>query len=160
MARSRGPLAGFEVVGTKMILEDGSYHPVDSSDLAFQICARTAYRQAVKDARPVLLEPVMKVEIEVPAEFQGAVSGDLASRRGMITDTDVKPNATVILAEVPLAKMFGYATDLRSLTQGQATFSMEFGSYRRMPGNIQDEVVEQLRKESANKDEKVSSKKK
>jgi elongation factor G len=160
MARSRGPLAGFEVVGTKMILEDGSYHPVDSSDLAFQICARAAYRQAVRDARPVLLEPIMKVEVEVPSAFQGAVTGDLASRRGLISDTDNRPNTTIILAEVPLANMFGYATDLRSLTQGQATFSMEFGAYRRTPSNIQEEIVEQLRIEGGKKDEKVSSKKK
>jgi len=160
MARSRGPLAGFEVVGTKMILEDGSYHPVDSSDLAFQICARAAYRQAVRDAHPVLLEPIMKVEVEVPSVFQGAVTGDLASRRGLISDTDNRPNTTIILAEVPLANMFGYATDLRSLTQGQATFSMEFGAYRRTPSNIQAEIVEQLRIEAGKKDEKVSSKKK
>jgi len=157
MARSRGPLAGFEVVGAKMILEDGSYHPVDSSDLAFQICARSAFRQAVRDAHPVLLEPIMKVEIEVPTAFQGSVTGDLSSRRGLITDSAVRPNATVVMAEVPLANMFGYATDLRSLTQGQATFSMEFACYRRMPPNIQADVIEQLRKGSEK--DKIGSKK-
>lgn len=141
MARSKGPLAGFEVVGTKMLLEDGSSHAVDSSDLAFQICARTAFKQAVRDSKPVLLEPIMKVEIEVTSEFQGAVSGDLASRRGLITGSELKPNAAVIHAEVPLSSMFGYATDLRSLSQGQATFSMEFACYRKTPPNVQEEII-------------------
>ena len=147
MARSRGPVAGFEVVGARMLLEDGSYHPVDSSDLAFQICARAAFREAVRDAKPVLLEPIMKVEIDVPSQFQGSVSGDLASRRGMITGAEIKPSATIILAEVPLANMFGYATDLRSLTQGQATFSMEFACYRRIPAAVQEEIIAQFRKD-------------
>ena len=147
MARPRGPIAGFEVVGVKMVLEDGSFHAVDSSDLAFQVCARTAFRQAVRDAKPVLLEPIMNVEIEVPISFQGPVSGDIASRRGYVTGSEIKPNAVVLLAEVPLANMFGYSTDLRSMTQGQATFSMEFGAYRRAPNAIQEEVVEQIRKE-------------
>ncbi|MHC5111858.1 MAG: elongation factor G [Planctomycetota bacterium] len=146
MARSRGPLAGFEVVGVKMILEDGSSHAVDSSDLAFQVCARTAFRQAVRDASPALLEPIMKVEIEVPSEFQGAVSGDVASRRGMIISSELKANATVLISEVPLANMFGYSTDLRSLTQGQASFSMEFNCYRKAPGNVQTEVIEAAKK--------------
>jgi elongation factor G len=141
MARGKGPLAGFEVVGVKMVLEDGSSHAVDSSDLAFQICARAAFRQAIKDAKPVLLEPIMKVEIEVPSAFQGPVAGDISSRRGLITASDVKANAVVLTAEVPLANMFGYSTDLRSLTQGQATFSMEFTCYRRTPANVQDEII-------------------
>ncbi len=149
MARAKGPLAGYEVVGTKMILEDGTSHAVDSSDLAFQICARTAFRQALRDAEPVLLEPIMNVEIEVPVEFQGSVAGDIASRRGFVTATDIKPNAVILTAEVPLANMFGYATDLRSLTQGQATFSMEFGCYRRTPVIVQAELIEQHRKEQA-----------
>ena len=148
MARPKGPIAGFEVVGVKMILEDGSSHSVDSSDLAFQICARAAFRQAVRDANPVLLEPIMNVEIEVPSDFQGSVTGDIASRRGLIIGTEIKPNAAVIQVEVPLANMFGYATDLRSLTQGQATFSMEFGCYRRAPMSVQDEIVEQRAKDN------------
>ncbi len=149
MARPKGPLAGFEVVGVKMLLEDGSSHAVDSSDLAFQVCARATFREAVRAAKPVLLEPIMKVEIEVPAEFQGTVSGDIASRRGLIIDSEIKANAVVLTAEVPLAKMFGYSTDLRSQTQGQATFSMEFHSYRRMPGSVQEEIIEAVRKEKA-----------
>jgi elongation factor G len=147
MARAKGPLAGFEVVGAKMVLEDGSSHAVDSSDMAFQVCARTAFRQAVRAAKPALLEPIMKVEIEVPSEFQGSVTGDMASRRGFITATEIKTNAVFILAEVPLANMFGYATDLRSMSQGQATFSMEFASFRRAPTSVQEEIIERIRKE-------------
>jgi elongation factor G len=147
MARSKGPVAGFEVVGVKMILEDGSSHAVDSSDLAFQICARAAFRQVVREAKPVLLEPIMKVEVETPGEFQGGVTGDLASRRGLITGSEMKGNAVIILAEVPLANMFGYSTDLRSLTQGRANFSMEFACYRRTPVSIQEEIIERCQKE-------------
>ncbi len=147
MARSKGPVAGFEVVGVKMILEDGSSHAVDSSDLAFQICARAAFRQVVREAKPVLLEPIMKVEVETPSDFQGGVTGDLASRRGLITGSEMKGNAVIILAEVPLANMFGYSTDLRSLTQGRANFSMEFACYRRTPASIQEEIIERYQKE-------------
>src|SRR3990170_1565229 len=147
MARSKGPIAGFEVVGVKMVLEDGSSHAVDSSDLAFQICARAAFRQVVREAKPVLLEPIMAVEVEVPGEFQGGVTGDLASRRGLITGSEIKGNAVIILAEVPLANMFGYSTDLRSLSQGRANFSMEFACYRRTPASIQEEIIERYQKE-------------
>ncbi|MFQ5413304.1 MAG: elongation factor G [Phycisphaerae bacterium] len=145
MARGKGPLAGFEVVGTRMILEDGSHHSVDSSDLAFQICARAAFRRVLLAAKPVLLEPIMRVEIETPTECQGGVVGDLAARRGLITDTEVKPQATIITADVPLAAMFGYATTLRSLTQGRAGFTMEFACYRRTPAAVQAEIIEQQR---------------
>ncbi len=147
MARGQGPLAGFEVVGVKMVLEDGSSHAVDSSDLAFQLCARSAFREAMLASKPILLEPIMKVEIETPTQFQGGVSGDVSSRRGIIVNTEMKPNATIITAEVPLASMFGYSTDLRSLSQGQASFSMEFHCYRRAPGTVQEEVVAKVRKE-------------
>ncbi|UCC30885.1 MAG: elongation factor G, partial [Phycisphaerales bacterium] len=150
MARSRGPLAGFEVVGARMILEDGSAHAVDSSDLAFQICARAAFRQAIRNSKPVLLEPIMKVGIELPSEFQGSVMGDLAARRGTIISSEMKANAVVIHAEVPLANMFGYATDLRSLTKGQATFSMEFACYRSTPPDIQEDVLTRIRRERDN----------
>ncbi len=155
MSRAKGPLAGFEVVGVKMLLEDGSFHAVDSSDMAFQVCARTAFRQAMREAKPVLLEPIMKVEIEVPLEFQGPVSGDLASRRGLISGTEMKATVAIMLAEVPLANMFGYSTDLRSLTQGQATFTMEFACYRKSPLVVQEEIIEKYRKER----DKVTSKK-
>lgn len=155
MARTKGPLAGFEVVGVKMLLEDGSSHAVDSSDLAFQVCARSAFRLTMRESKPVLLEPIMQVEIEVPIEFQGVVTGDIASRRGLISGAEIKVNAAIILAEVPLANMFGYSTDLRSLTQGQATFSMEFSCYRRTPAVVQEEIIERYLKSR----EKVTSKK-
>ncbi len=147
MGRARGPVGGFEVVRTRMVLEDGSAHAVDSSDLAFQVCARTAFRQAVRSAKPVLLEPIMKLEAEVPTDFQGSVMGDLSSRRGIITNSETKGNAAIIHAEVPLANMFGYSTDLRSLTKGQASFSMEFACYRPTPRMVQEEIILRLRKD-------------
>lgn len=137
----KGPLAGFEVVGLKVILEDGSSHAVDSSDLAFRICAQDCFRQNFGKTKPVLLEPVMKVEIEMPAEFQGSVGGDLAGRRGMIMGSETHEGVAVLVAEVPLANMFGYATDLRSATQGRGTFTMEFARYARVPASIQEEIV-------------------
>ena len=160
MARAKGPLAGFEVVGTKMVLEDGSYHAVDSSDMAFQICGRAAFREVVRAAKPVLLEPIMKVEIEVPTEFQGPVSGDVASRRGVITESEIKANVVILTAEVPLANMFGYATDLRSKTQGQATFSMEFQCYRRAPATIQEEIIQSFAEEQRAEKKNIGAKKK
>ena len=149
MARAKGPWAGFEVVGAKRILEDGSHHAVDSSDLAFQVCARAAFRQVVREAKPVLLEPIMKVEIEVPTEFQGSVAGDIASRRGFVTQTEMKPTVAILVAEVPLANMCGYATDLRSQTKGQATFTMEFSSYRRPPTRVPVLFVDRMSRENA-----------
>ncbi|MCH7838811.1 MAG: elongation factor G [Planctomycetes bacterium] len=143
MARSHGPLAGFEVIRLKMVLEDGSSHAVDSSDLAFQVCARAAFRQVVQDAKPVILEPIMKVEIETPTPYQGPVAGDIASRRGIVTATEMRAQTTTLTADVPLGSMFGYATDLRSLTKGQANFSMEFLCYRRTPRSIQEQVIEE-----------------
>jgi len=151
MARAKGPVAGYEVVRVKMILEDGSAHSVDSSDLAFQVCSRAAFQEAILKSKPMLLEPIMRVEIEAPSEFQGSVTGDLSSRRGMVTGSEVKATAAVITAEVPLANMFGYATDLRSMSQGQATFSMEFACFRQCPRTIQEEIVEARRKEKAEK---------
>ena len=142
---AKGPLAGYEVVGLRVVLEDGSFHAVDSSDLAFQICAKDCFRQSFSKTKPVLLEPVMKVEIEVPAEYQGAVGGDLSGRRGMIMDSQTREGFAVITAEVPLANMFGYSTDLRSATQGKGTFSMEFQRYARVPAGIQEEIIKSQR---------------
>ncbi len=138
----KGPLAGFPMVGIKVNLEDGKYHEVDSSDMAFRICSRQAMKQAIQKAGSQLLEPVMKVEVETPSEYQGAIIGDLSSRRGVIGKTDVRDNITVITVTVPLSEMFGYSTTMRSLTQGKATFSMEFDSYTVCPKHIQDEVIE------------------
>ncbi len=147
IARAKGPLAGFEIIKVSMLLEDGSAHAVDSSDLAFQICAREAFREAFMKAKPALLEPIMKVEIETPSEFQGSVSGDIATRRGIVTGTEMKELTTMVFAEVPLSSMFGYATDVRSQTQGKATFSMEFLCYRQVPRNLQDDIIERIRKQ-------------
>ncbi len=137
----RGTLAEFPVVGLKVRLEDGSYHEVDSSDRAFQICARDCFRQFFPQTQPALLEPIMKLEVECPELFQGAVMGDLTSRRGIIVATEMRGNALAIVAEVPLAETFGYATDLRSMTQGQGVFSMEFLCYRKVPAALQEELI-------------------
>ncbi len=144
----KGVLAEYPVVNVKFHLKDGSYHDVDSSEMAFQICARTTFREYMPKTKPVLLEPVMQVEIECPENFQGGIVGDLTSRRGIMEATDMQPDGTVkILAEVPLSETFGYATDLRSLTQGQGTFTMELKGYRRVPANIQEEIIAERRRE-------------
>lgn len=137
----KGPLAQFPVVGVKVVVEDGSYHEVDSSDRAFQTCARDCFRETFRQAKPVLLEPIMKVEIEAPEKFQGSIVGDITSRRGIIQSTDITEGTSRIVAEVPLAETFGYATDLRSMTQGQGAFTMELSTYRRVPATIQEEII-------------------
>jgi len=137
----KGPLAGFPMVGVRVNLVDGKYHEVDSSDMAFRICSRQAMKEAVRKADGQLLEPIMKVEVETPAEYQGAVISDLSSRRGVIGGTMVREGITVVTVTVPLSEMFGYSTTLRSTTQGKATFSMEFDSYAACPRNIQEEVI-------------------
>lgn len=144
---AKGPLGEFPIVGVKTFLADGSYHEVDSSDMAFQICSRDCFRKTFLEAKPVLLEPIMKIEIELPGDFQGAVTGELISRRGMVVSTEAVGELTRIEAEVPLASTFGYSTTLRSMTQGQGTFSMEFSRYMRVPGNIQEEVIAERRKQ-------------
>ena len=140
---SKGPLAAFPMVGIKVTLNDGKYHDVDSSDLAYQLAARTAMRDAVKKSSPVLMEPVMKVEVETPSDFQGSVIGDLSSRRGVVYGTEVNGDDTVINAGVPLGEMFGYATQLRSLTSGKANYSMEFEKYNRCPAFVQEKVIKE-----------------
>jgi elongation factor G len=137
----KGPVAGYEVIGVHMRLEDGSYHDVDSSTMAFEICARDCFRETFKKADPVLLEPIMKVEVEIPTEFQGPVTGAISSKRGVILGTESRSGYTVISAEVPLAEMFGYSNDLRSATQGKGSFSMEFLKYQKLPSRFQDEIV-------------------
>ncbi len=143
----KGPLAEFPIVGVKATLEDGSYHDVDSSDMAFQICARNCFRETFLKTKPVLLEPIMKFEVEVPAQFQGSVAGELNSRRGMIVSTEMRGPLATIEAEVPLSETFGYSTDLRSMTQGQGTFTMEFAKYRRVPNAIQEEIIAEKKKQ-------------
>ena len=148
---AKGPLGGYEIIGVKMTLEDGSHHAVDSSDMAFQICARDTMRQTFLRSKPVLLEPIMKVQVESPAEFQGPIIGDLSSRRGMVQATEAQGPLTVITATVPLAEMFGYATQVRSLSQGKATFTMEFDAYRRVPKAIQEKIIEAAKEARAGK---------
>jgi elongation factor G len=135
-----GPLAGFPVVDLKVTLIDGKYHDVDSSALAFEICARQCLREALQRARPVLLEPIMKVECVTPEDYTGSVIGDLNSRRGQIQGQDMRGNANVINAMVPLMNMFGYVNNLRSMSQGRATFTMQFDHYAELPANVSAEV--------------------
>jgi elongation factor G len=135
-----GVLAGFPVVDLKVTLVDGAYHDVDSSALAFEIASRAALREALQKGGPVLLEPIMKVEVVTPEDYTGGVIGDLNSRRGQIQGQDMRGNANVISAMVPLANMFGYVNNLRSMSQGRATFTMQFDHYERVPQNVAEEV--------------------
>jgi elongation factor G len=136
-----GPLCGCEVVGVQMVLEDGSFHDVDSSEMAFNVCGFNCMRDTLKKAKIGLQEPIMQIEIEVPEDYQGPVTGHLSSKRGLINSSEVRQGISVILAEVPLASMFDYANELRSMTQGKGTFSMEFARYKQLPSNLQTEVV-------------------
>lgn len=142
-AMKKGPLAGYEIVGCKMCLDDGSYHPVDSSEMAFRTAGRDAFIQAFQRSRPCLQEPIMTVEVEMPSEFQGPIVGDLNARRGMILETQVREMLCVVRAEVPLANMFGYATVVRGLSKGMATFSMEMARYARVPVKLAEEIIRQ-----------------
>jgi len=142
-AVERGVLAGYPVVDIKVTLLDGSFHEVDSSELAFKIAGSMAFKEGVKQAQPVLLEPIMAVEVITPEDYIGEVSGDLSSRRGRITKLEPRNGVRVIAANVPLAEMFGYATQLRSSTQGRATFTMQFSHYERLPAAIAEEVITQ-----------------
>lgn len=144
----KGPLGEYEVVGVKIILQDGTYHDVDSSDMAFKLAAREAMRESILNrAGMALLEPIMLLEIETPDEFQGAVVGHLSSKRGIVGSSEVNDGTCIILSEVPLAEMFDYANEIRSMTQGKGSFSMEFKCYRQAPKSIQESVLEKRRKE-------------
>ena len=140
-AMNKGPVAGYQIVNCKMCLDDGTYHNVDSSEMAFRIAARDAFNQAFLKSKPCLQEPMMSVDIESPTEFQGAIVGDLNSRRGMVMNAESRDNISTIEAEVPLSSMFGYATILRSLSKGMATFSMEMKRYAQVPPNIAEEII-------------------
>ena len=144
-AMSTGVLAGYPVVDIKVALIDGSYHEVDSSDMAFKIAGSLAFKNAAQKAKPVLLEPMMAVEVVTPAEYMGDVMGDLNSRRGHIDGMEPRGNAQVITATVPLSTMFGYATDVRSATQGRATYTMQFKHYAEVPASIANEIVAKVR---------------
>jgi elongation factor G len=140
-ATESGVLAGYPIVDVQVALLDGSYHEVDSSEMAFRIAGSMAFKDAVKRASPVLLEPIMEVEVVTPEEYMGAVHGDLAARRGRIASMAARGSSQVIRANVPLATMFGYATDLRSATQGRATYTMQFARYEEVPTNLAEEIM-------------------
>jgi elongation factor G len=136
-----GVIAGYPVVDVRVTLYDGSYHDVDSSEVAFKIAGSMAFKEGAKKAKPVLLEPIVSVEVVSPDEYMGDVNGDINRRRGVLQGMDESPAGKIIKAEVPLAEMFGYATDLRSMSQGRATYSMEFSKYAKVPANVADAVI-------------------
>ncbi|RDI46980.1 Elongation factor G [Aquicella lusitana] len=141
-----GVIAGYPVVDVKVTLFDGSFHEVDSSEMAFKIAGSMAFKDGAKRAKPVILEPIMKVEAVTPEDFMGDVMGDLNRRRGILQGIDDSPSGKLIHAEVPLSEMFGYATDLRSMTQGRATYSMEFAKYSEVPANIAEQIIDKNKK--------------
>ncbi len=141
-----GVIAGYPVVDVKVTLFDGSYHDVDSNEMAFKIAGSMAFKEGAKRAKPVILEPVMKVEAVTPEDFMGDVMGDLNRRRGILQGIDDSPSGKLIHAEVPLSEMFGYATDLRSMTQGRATYTMEFSKYNEVPANIAEQIIDKSKK--------------
>jgi elongation factor G len=145
-AMGKGVLAACPMVDLKVTLVDGSYHEVDSSEMAFKIAGSMAFKEGALKASPILLEPIMSLEIITPEEFMGGVVSDLNSRRGKTTKMEYRVGTSVIAGEVPLANMFGYATDLRSLTQGRATFTLQFSHYHPVPSSLSEEILSQIRK--------------
>jgi elongation factor G len=142
-----GVLAGYPTVDIRATLIDGKYHEVDSSEMAFKIAGSMVFKDAARKAKPVLLEPIMAVEVVTPEDYMGDVIGDLNSRRGRVGGMEQRGNSQVIRAQVPLSEMFGYATDLRSRTQGRATYTMQFHSYQQTPASVQEEIVARVRGE-------------
>ena len=140
-AMEYGILAGYPMVDVKVSLLDGNYHDVDSSEMAFKIAGSMAFKEAARRANPVLLEPMMSVEVTTPEDFMGEVIGDLNSRRGHIQAMDERSGARIVKALVPLSEMFGYVGDLRSKTQGRASYSMQFDSYAQVPTNVATEII-------------------
>ncbi|HET98419.1 MAG TPA: elongation factor G [Desulfurivibrio alkaliphilus] len=150
-AKEKGVLIGAPITGVRCVINDGAAHSVDSSDVAFQLAAIGAFREGYLKAKPVILEPIMKVAVEGPTEFQGSIMGSLNQRRGMIIGTTEEDDYTVVEAEVPLSEMFGYSTDLRSLTQGKAEFTMEFAAYRPVPKSVSEQLIAEAKKEKEKK---------
>ena len=148
-ALEHGILAGYPMSDVKVTVFDGAYHDVDSSEMAFKICASICVKEAARKAKPVLLEPVMRVEVVVPDEYMGSVNGDLISRRGRLEGTEILGRTHIIKAMVPLSEMFGYATELRSRTQGRGAFTMHFGQYEEVPKNIAEEIVSKAQGKSS-----------
>ncbi len=147
----KGTLCGSPVTGVRCVINDGAFHAVDSSDVAFQLAAVGAFKEGYMKAKPTIMEPIMKVAVEGPSEFQGAVMGSINQRRGMIIGTTEEGNYTVVEAEVPLSEMFGYSTTLRSLTQGKAEFTMEFASFKPVPKSVSEELVKKYQDEKKEK---------
>ncbi len=152
-AMQNGVLAGYEVTSMKVVLKDGSFHPVDSDQLSFEICARQAFRKAAAKAAPVIMEPVMALEVVTPEEYMGDVIGDLNKRRGQITNMDSRGGARIIKAMVPLSEQFGYVTVLRTLSSGRATSTMEFSHYAELPANLAKEIIEKSGNKPVGEDE-------
>ena len=140
-AMTTGILAGFPMVDIHVSLEDGDYHDVDSSEMAFKIAGTMGFKEAARKASPVLLEPIMGVEVVTPEDYMGDVIGDLNSRRGKVGKMEQRGSNQIVSAEVPLSEMFGYSTDLRSKTQGRANYTMQFHSYQQTPRNVQEEII-------------------
>lgn len=146
----QGPLAGYPVIGVRVAPFDGSYHDVDSSEVAFKVATYRAFKDAFMKAGPVILEPIMSVEVTTPDEYMGDIMGDLSSRRGMIQGQDQKGKAMIIKAKVPLSEMFGYSTQMRSMTQGRASYAMEFSNYERVPNNIAQQIMDERKGKTKN----------
>ena len=146
-ALTSGVLAGYPLVDVRATLVDGSYHDVDSSEMAFKIAGSMGFKEAARKAGAILLEPIMSVEVVTPEDYMGDVIGDLSSRRGKVSGMEQRGNCQVVRSTVPLSEMFGYATDLRSRTQGRATYTMQFDSYQPMPASVQEEIVKRVRGE-------------
>ena len=140
-----GVLAGFPLDKLKVVLYDGSYHDVDSDALSFEICAKSAYREALPKAKPILLEPIMSIEVLTPEQYMGDIVGDLNRRRGQMEGMDTRAGAQVIKAKLPLSEMFGYVTTLRTLSSGRASSTMEFSHYAETPRNIAEEVIAKVK---------------
>ena len=145
MAMQNGVLAGYNIDSMKVRLFDGSYHDVDSDALSFELCAKIAFRAVCKQANPVLMEPIMKLEVVTPEENTGDVVADINRRRGQLEGMDSRAGAQVVNAKVPLSEMFGYVTALRTITSGRATSTMEFSKYHPAPKNIAEEVIEKIK---------------
>ncbi len=139
-----GVISGYPVVDVQVVLYDGSFHEVDSSEIAFKIAGSMAFKQAVQKSSPVILEPVMKLEVVVPEDHMGTVIGDLSSRRGRVNNTELRGGMQAVKGEAPLGEMFGYATNLRSMTEGRGSFTMEFSHYFALPENIAQDLKEKI----------------
>jgi len=147
-AMTEGVLAGYPTTGVKATLYDGSYHTVDSSELAFKIAASLAFKKGVAQAKPVLLEPIMTVEVLVPENFMGDIISDFNTKRGRVLGTEARSKQIMIKANVPLSEMYRYAIDLKSMTQGRGSFTMEFRSYEEMPARLTEDIIKKIKAES------------